>query len=262
MLEPAFISTGNRLKNKYAVVTGGGSGIGAAIAARFVAEGAFVHIWDLNQKAAQNLADRLNRTGGTSQVQACDVSNVESVREAARLLPQVDILVNCAGIPHVGTVETTKPADFDRLFAVNVKGVYHCMREVVPQMKSRRNGVILNLASIVSKIGIADRFAYSMTKGAVLTMTLSVARDYVSYGVRCNCICPARIHTPFVETLLKTDYPNNSEEMFAKLSSFQPIGRMGQPAEVAALAAFLCSDEAAFITGSTYDIDGGVTLLR
>ncbi|MGI9241733.1 MAG: SDR family NAD(P)-dependent oxidoreductase, partial [Verrucomicrobiales bacterium] len=193
----------------------------------------------------------------------CDVSDTESVKEAIGGISNLDVLVNNAGIASIGNVETTSPADLDRIYGVNVKGVYHCMHFAVPKMIESGGGVILNLASIASKVGIQDRFAYSMSKGAVLTMTLSVARDYVDQGIRANCICPARIHTPFVDGYLEANYPESERpEMFQKLSEYQPIGRMGEPGEVAELATFLCSENAAFITGSAFDIDGGATLLR
>jgi NAD(P)-dependent dehydrogenase (short-subunit alcohol dehydrogenase family) len=186
----------------------------------------------------------------------------DSVAAAFAQLDRVDVLVNSAGVAHVGNITGTPIEDFDRVYGVNVKGVYLTMQAALPKMEKVGGGVILNLASIASKVGIADRFAYSMSKGAVLTMTLSVAKDFVSKNIRANCVCPGRIHTPFVDGFLAKNYPDNRDEMFAKLSQFQPIGRMGTPAEVASLIAFLCSDEAAFITGSAYDIDGGVTLLR
>jgi len=172
----------------------------------------------------------------------------------------VDILVNNAGIAHVGTVETTAEEDFDRLYRINVKGVYLCSRAAVPIMVRQGGGVILNMASIASLVGIPERFAYSMTKGAVHTMTMSIAIDYVKQGIRCNCICPARIHTPFVDQYLATHYTGREQEVFRQLSSYQPIGRMGTPEEVAHLALYLCSDEASFVTGQAYPIDGGVLM--
>ncbi len=246
-----------RFREKQAVVTGGVSGIGAAISCRFASEGARVTLLDVNAAAASQLAATI---GGT--VAVCDVADLAAVEQALAAIERIDVLVNCAGIAHVGNVETTTPDDLDRLYKVNVKGTYHTMHVAVPRMVAQGGGVILNMASIASKVGIEDRFAYSMTKGAVLTMTLSVARDYVHKGIRCNCICPARIHTPFVDGFLAAHYPDREQEVFGQLSAYQPLGRMGMPEEVAALAAFLCSDEAAFVTGSAYDIDGGVTLLR
>jgi NAD(P)-dependent dehydrogenase (short-subunit alcohol dehydrogenase family) len=169
--------------------------------------------------------------------------------------------VNNAGIAHVGTAETTAETDIDRLYNVNIKGVYNCLHEVIPVMK-KAGGVILNMASIASSVGITDRFAYSMTKGAVVGMTLATARDYISFNIRCNCISPARVHTPFVDGFLAKNYPGKEKEMFEKLSKGQPIGRMAQPEEVAYLALYLCSDEASFITGCDYLIDGGFTKLN
>lgn len=246
-----------RFENKTAVITGGASGIGESVARRLAAEGAAVVIADFNLEAAQRIAAEL---GGIA-VQV-DVSKPDSVAAAFAGLARVDILVNSAGVAHIGNLSNTPVDDFDRVYGVNVKGVYLTMQAAVAKMLAQGGGVILNLASIASKVGIADRFAYSMSKGAVFTMTLSVAKDYVSKNIRANCVCPGRIHTPFVDGFLAKNYPDNRDEMFAKLSQFQPLGRMGKPDEVASLIAFLCSDEAAFITGSAYDIDGGVTLLR
>jgi len=247
----------NRFANKTAVVTGAASGIGESVARRLASEGAKVVVLDYNLEAAKKVADSI---GGVA-VQA-DVSKPESVAAAFAQIDRVDVLVNSAGVAHVGNLLNTPVEDFDRIYGVNVKGVYLAMQAALPKMLANGGGAILNLASIASKVGIADRFAYSMGKGAVLTMTLSVAKDFVTQGIRANCVCPARIHTPFVDGFLAKNYPDNRDEMFGKLSAYQPIGRMGKPDEVASLIAFLCSDEAAFITGSAYDIDGGVTLLR
>ncbi len=252
----------HRLHDKHALVTGAGSGIGRAIAERFAQEGAHVFIMELNAPAAEDAAAAIRAAGGKCEVLTADVSDTESMRTAFERIPRLDVLVNNAGIAHIGTVLTTTSADLDRLYAVNVRGVYHGMHFGLPQLLAAGGGAILNLCSVAAKLGISERFAYSMTKGAVLSMTLSVARDFVDKRVRCNCICPARVHTPFVDGYLAKTYPGREVEMFGKLSAWQPIGRMGEPAEIAALAAYLCSDEAAFVTGSAYDIDGGVTLLR
>jgi len=233
------------LTGKVAIVTGGSSGIGAAIVGRFRAEGATAIALDVAEEADI----RCDVTDGA----AVDVAFDRVVAEHGRL----DVLVNSAGIAHVGTVTTTTDDDLDRVYAVNVKGVYHCMRSAVRVMPA--GSAILNLASIASVVGIPDRFAYSMSKGAVLTMTYSVATDYLDAGIRCNAISPARVHTPFVDRYLAENYPGHEEEMFATLSATQPIGRMATPDEVASLATFLCSDEAAFITGSNHLIDGGFT---
>ncbi len=251
-----------RLAGKYALITGGGSGIGRAIAVRLGAEGAHVTIVELRAEAGEAAATEIREAGGAAQVLAADVSNTESMRAVFASLGQLHVLVNTAGLAHVGNVLDTAPEDLDRIYAVNVKGVYHGLHFGVPRLLASGGGAIVNVASIVSKVALPDRFAYSMSKGAVLTMTLSVARDFVERGIRCNCVCPARVHTPFVDGFLAKNYPGKEKEMFAKLSAAQPIGRMGEPAEIAALVAFLCSDEAGFITGSAYDIDGGTTLLR
>ncbi len=251
-----------RLDNKVAVVTGAGSGIGQAIATTFAQQGARVFVLELNEAAGAETTARIRADGGTADVIACDVSSQVSVYEAFDRVytdaGRIDILVNNAGIAHIGTVETTSEADLDRIYNVNVKGVFLCSQAAIPKMVHHGGGVILNLASIASLIGLVDRFAYSMSKGAVLTMTRSIAVDYIKQGIRCNCVCPARVHTPFVDGYLSNTYPGREDEMFKVLSEYQPIGRMAEPEEVAALALYLCSDEASFITGQAYPIDGGV----
>ena len=251
------------LTHKVALVTGGSSGIGQAIAELFAQNGAQVVVLDLN--AATETLRRIEAAGGSAMQITCDVTSQSAVEAAfAEVIAAhgaLDILVNSAGVAHVGTVEHTSEQDFERVYAVNVKGVYNCLRSGVLAMKER-GGAILNIASVASSIGIPDRFAYSMSKGAVLTMTYSVARDYVGHRIRCNCVAPGRIHTPFVDGFLAKSYPGREAEMFEQLSRTQPIGRMGQPVEVAELALFLCSDAAAFITGSNYAIDGGFVSLK
>jgi NAD(P)-dependent dehydrogenase (short-subunit alcohol dehydrogenase family) len=251
-----------RLAGKYALVTGGGSGIGRAIAVRLGAEGAHVTIIELKAESAEATATMIREAGGAVRVMGVDVSNTDAMRSAFEQIERLDLLVNNAGVSHIGNVLTTSAADMDRIFAVNVKGVYHGLHFGVPKLLAAGGGAIVNLASTVSKIAVPDRFAYAMSKGAVLTMTLSVARDFIDKRIRCNCICPARVHTPFVDGYIAKNYPGKEAEMFEQLSAAQPIGRMGEPDEIAGLVAFLCSDEAGFITGSSYDIDGGVIHLR
>ena len=253
------------LDARTAIVTGGGSGIGRAIALRFARAAARVAIIDVAAESAVAATGEAMALGGTSMAVACDVSQqtdvIDAFQQVEAQLGPVDILVNSAGVAHIGTVEQTTEADLDRLYAVNVKGVYNCLKAAVVSMKGR-GGVILNIASVAATVGIPDRFAYSMTKGAVLTMTYSVARDYVSHGIRCNALSPARVHTPFVDGYLAKNYPGREREVFEQLSRTQPIGRMGQPEEIADLALFLCSDAAAFITGSNVPIDGGFVTLK
>jgi NAD(P)-dependent dehydrogenase (short-subunit alcohol dehydrogenase family) len=243
-----------------AVVTGAASGIGRAIAQRLGQHGASVQIVDLDENAAKNAAAEIVEAGGLAVAWSGDVTHQLGVKELfQRIASQgpIHILVNNAGISHVGKLDTTTEADFDRIFSVNVKGMYNCMYAVIETMKDGGGGVILNMASVAATVGLADRFAYSMSKGAVVAMTYSVARDYLAHKIRCNCISPARVHTAFVDGYLRKNYPGREEEMFRVLSAAQPIGRMGEPEEIAALALFLCSDEAGFITGVDYPIDGG-----
>ena len=250
------------IENPIVVVTGGGSGIGRATSIAMAAQGFDIRIFDLSPEGAEETLDLVRGAGGTGAFSQVDVSDTESVRVAFSGLPRLDALINNAGVAHVGNVLDATPEDIDRLYRINIRGVYHCLHFGLPVMLRHGGGSIVNLASTASKVGIPDRFAYSMTKGAVLSMTLSVARDFVDKGVRCNCVCPARVHTPFVDGFIAKTYPGHEAEMFAKLSAGQPIGRMGTPSEVASLIAYLCSPQASFITGSAYDIDGGFTLLR
>ena len=250
------------LTGKLAVVTGSGSGIGQAIAAVFGRQGAHVVALDVDKAAADRTVEAIRAAGGKADGLACDVADAAQVRarfaEIDRAWHRLDILVNNAGIAHVGNIEQTSEEDFDRLYRVNVKGLFLCSQAALPVMLRDKGGVILNLASIVALVGVADRFAYSMSKGAVHTMTKSIAVDYVKRNIRCNCICPARVHTSFVDQFVARHYAGREKEVLQELSEYQPMGRMGTAEEVAHLALYLCSDEAAFVTGQAYPIDGGV----
>ena len=250
------------LDNKIAVITGGGSGIGKAIASLYAEQGAQVHIIELTLEQAKTTVEEIKNSGGIAHMHACDVSSHSAVQNIFEQIGPIDILVNNAGIAHIGKADTTSEVDFDRIMQVNVKGVYNCINAAIPQLRKQGGGTIINMASIAAWVGISERFAYSTAKGAVMAMTLSVAKDYIKENIRCNSISPARVHTPFVDGFIEKNYPNQQEEIFEKLSQSQPIGRMGKPAEVAALALFLASDEAAFITGSDYPIDGGFIKLN
>jgi 2-keto-3-deoxy-L-fuconate dehydrogenase len=253
------------LTSRVAAVTGGGSGIGQAIAELFAERGANVQILDRDEGHAEATVSRIVERGGKAKYYGCDVSSQDSVDDVFEKIGQtgpVEILVNNAGVSHIGNVENTSEEDFDRIFRVNVKGLFHCIRAAIPQMKANGGGTILNMASIAASVGLSDRFAYSMSKGAVVAMTYSVAKDYIADNIRCNCLSPARVHTTFVDNYLTKYYPGKEAEMFQKLAHTQPIGRMAEPAEIAQFALFLCSDEAAFITGTDYPIDGGFLRLN
>jgi 2-keto-3-deoxy-L-fuconate dehydrogenase len=250
------------LENKVAVVTGGASGIGLSITKLFAKQGAKVYVLELDSEIAQKqINEAINDTQNIS-VHACDVSNLAQVEDIINKIKNIDILVNNAGIAHVGNAENTSETDFERIFKVNVKGVYHCVHAVIPLMKAKGGGVILNMASVASSVGISDRFAYSMSKGAVRSMTQSIAKDFLKDKIRCNCISPARVHTPFVDGFIMKNFEGKEEETFEKLSKSQPIGRMGTPDEVAYLALYLCSSESGFVTGCDYPIDGGFIYLN
>ena len=250
------------LKNRTAVITGGGSGIGKAIALLFADQGAHVHILDLDSTSSAAVVQEIKKGNGKADAQIVNVTNQREVVDAFKKLGSVHILVNNAGIAHIGKAETTAEVDFDRVLQVNVKGVYNCIYAAIPQMRKAGGGVIINLGSIAGILGLPDRFAYTTAKGAVMAMTLSVARDYLHENIRCNSISPARVHTPFVDGFIQKNYPGKEAEMFEKLSRSQPIGRMARPEEVAHLALYLCSDEASFITGCDYPIDGGFIKLN
>jgi NAD(P)-dependent dehydrogenase (short-subunit alcohol dehydrogenase family) len=253
------------LDGKTAAITGGASGIGLAISHAFAAAGAFVNILDLNGDNAEAALQQIAAAGGKATAHVCDLADeAEAARSFGAIIAKgrLDILVNNAGIANIGTVETTSAADFERVLRVNVGSYFHATKAVVAHMRDSGGGVILNMASIAGSTGLPDRFAYSTSKGAVIAMTYSVARDFLKHNVRCNCISPARIHTPFVDGYLRNTYPGREEEMYKVLSAAQPIGRMGKPDEVAKLALYLCSDAASFITGCDYSLDGGYMNLR
>jgi 2-keto-3-deoxy-L-fuconate dehydrogenase len=256
---------GTNLSGKVAVVTGGASGIGQAIAERLAANQARVWVLDIDAGGAQTTAGKIVDAGGKAKALQCDVADPESVSHVFSSIASagpIDMLVNSAGIAHIGTIATTKTPEFERIFKVNVQGTFLCMQAAISTMIEQSGGVIVNMSSMAAVVGISHRFAYSMSKGAVRSMTLSVAKDFLDKNIRCNCISPARVHTPFVDGYLKRNYPGRETEMMAELAAAQPIGRMARPDEVAGLAVYLCSDLASFITGADLPFDGGVLNLR
>ena len=254
------------LNQKLAIITGGGKGIGESISQVFAQNGAIVCILDVDDDNGKRVVADITNNGGQAYFYSCDISDHKQTalkfQEIYSKFNQLDILINNAGIAQIGNVEKTSPEDMKRIYEVNIFGVYNCLYAGIPLMKKSGGGVILNMASIASVIGLADRFGYSMSKGAVLTMTYSIAKDYLKDNIRCNAIGPGRVHTPFVDSYLKNTYPGQEKVMFEKLAKTQPIGRMGNPEEIANLALYLCSDEASFTTGSFYPIDGGFLKLN
>lgn len=251
------------MNKKNVLVTGGASGIGLAIVRRFAQEGDNVIILDYNQASGEVVAQELQADGLAVSFFQADVSNQSQINEVVgRITGNIDVLINNAGVSHVGNLEQTVESELDRLYNVNIKGVYNCSQAVIGRMKEQGGGVIINMASVAATVGIPERFAYSMTKGAVRTMTLSMARDYLEHKIRVNAISPARVHTPFVDGYIAKIYPGREQEMFDKLAATQPIGRMGEPEEVANMAYFLASDQAEFLTGADYLVDGGFSHLK
>ena len=248
-----------RLNGRYALVTGGASGIGAATVKELSRAGASVWIADINHLAAEALAASLP----AARALRMDVTNPASIAEAAAQLERLDILVNNAGIGHVGSIEGTEPEDFDRVINVNVRAVYLVTRALVPLLLANaenggRVGSIVNLASVAGLVGVRQRFAYCTSKGAIVAMTRQLAVDYPK-TLRVNAICPGTVETPFVEGYLEKFHSHNKEETREELRARQPIGRLGQPQEIASMVRYLASDEAAFVSGSIFTIDGGWT---
>ena len=246
-----------KLTDKVAVITGAASGIGKAVSGVFAKQGAIVHLLDMNEAGLLQAINDIANDGYVAHAHLVDVTDQVAVQILFKNIGKIDVLVNCAGISNIGKAHNTSEEDFDKVYKVNVKGIYNCLHVAIPIMQQNKYGVIINMASIANNVGLPDRFAYSMSKGAVLGMTLSVAKDYINDGIRCNCVSPARVHTPFVDNFLAKNYAGKEAEMFEKLSKTQPIGRMGKPIEIAHLILYLCSDEASFITGCDYPIDGG-----
>jgi 2-keto-3-deoxy-L-fuconate dehydrogenase len=251
-----------RLDGKVAAITGGGSGIGKAVSKLFARQGASVHIIDLLEQNAVEVAAEIEAEGGEAFAHVCDISKQQQVKEVFTKITGITTLINNAGIAHIGNAENTSEQDFDRIYQVNVKGAYNCLHAAIPPMKANGGGAIVNVASIAALIGISERFAYSMSKGAIYAMSLSVAKDYLSDGIRSNTVSPARVHTPFVDGFIAKNYPGREKEMFEQLSKSQPIGRMGSVEEIAKLILYLASDDASFITGNDFPIDGGYVKLH
>jgi len=247
---------------KTVLVTGGASGIGLATSTYFAEKEWNVIILDFDKEKQSVIEEMRNTRGYEISYIYGDVSDFTAMQQAIGGLEVIDVLINNAGVSYVGDILKTGENDFDRLYNINVKGVFNCTQAALPKMVERKNGLIINMCSVAATMGLSDRFAYSMTKGAVLAMTLSLARDFVDKGIRCNCISPGRVHTPFVDGFIAKNYPGKEKEMFEKLAASQPLGRMGKPEEIASLAYYLSSEEAAFITGSNFPIDGGFLGLK
>jgi NAD(P)-dependent dehydrogenase (short-subunit alcohol dehydrogenase family) len=251
------------MKDKHILITGGASGIGLAMVRKFAESGSIVYFIDNNIPEGERVMHEEMELGHQVNFWHADVTDFDAVsHHVKRHIGKLDVLINNAGVSHIGKVENTSMEDFERLFQINVKGMFVCTKAALPKLLEDGGGSILNLCSVAATMGIPDRFAYSMTKGAALSMTLSIARDYVDKGIRCNCLSPGRVHTPFVDDFLKKNYPGQEKEMFDKLAATQPIGRMASPEEIAELAYFISSDAGGFVTGANYNIDGGFLNLK
>ena len=254
-----------RLDGKRALITGAGSGIGEAIARLFAQQGAQVIVADLVAEAAQRVTSTISEQGGAASTLVLDVADEPQVRAAFGTVVdqygRLDILVNNAGISHVGSILETSLEEWERVMRVNAGGVFLCAREAVRLMLAQepRGGVIINMSSAAALIGVERRLPYSASKGAVLSMTRSIAIDFVDQGIRCNALCPGTVQTPFVEGYLKRNFPGQEDAVRQTLHARQPIGRMGRPIEIANMALYLCSAEAEFVNGSVITIDGGWT---
>jgi len=243
------------LQDKIAVVTGAGSGIGQAIAELFARQGARVWIVERDRKAGAATADTIRDAGGLAECVVADASDPAAVLTLTGQIPLAHILVNNAGVGHVGNLTTTDAADLDRLHAVNVRGPFNLCKAFVPAMLDRGQGSVINLASIGGVIAVRDRLAYTITKHAVIGLTKALALDHSHTGVRFNAICPGRVETPFVKARI-AEYPDPAKA-YAEMASTQLNGRMARPDEIAAAALYLAADESAMITGSNLLVDGG-----
>jgi 2-keto-3-deoxy-L-fuconate dehydrogenase len=242
-----------RLDSKTALVTGGASGIGEAIVRTFSEAGARVLIVDLDTGRAEALAQSVpNSTAHT-----CDITDPSQIERLFVGIASLDIVVNCAGIGLVGSIEETELADFERLFRVNVEGTFLVTKAALPLLTQVR-GSVLNIGSVAGLIGLKRRFAYCATKGAVIAMTRQLAVDYPTQ-IRANCIAPGTIDTPFVEAYLEKYHRHEKDKVRIELNQRQPLGRLGQPQEIADLALYICSPAADFMSGSVVTIDGGMT---
>jgi NAD(P)-dependent dehydrogenase (short-subunit alcohol dehydrogenase family) len=242
-----------RLDGKHALVTGGASGIGEAVCRVFSQAGASVIVADINKAQAEALAIQLPNGSSIE----CDITNEVSVKTAFGSIDKLDILVNNAGIGLVGDVQDTELSDFQRLFRVNVEGTFLVTKYAVPLL-SASQGAIVNIGSVAGLVGVKKRFAYCATKGAVVAMTRQLAVDYPTQ-FRVNCVCPGTVDTPFVEAYLEKYHKHEKEQVRTQLNQRQPVGRLGKPMEIANLALYLASEEAAFVNGSVVTIDGGWT---
>jgi NAD(P)-dependent dehydrogenase (short-subunit alcohol dehydrogenase family) len=243
-----------QLTRKTALVTGAGSGIGAAIAETFARAEAHVFVTDIDLAAATATATRIAEAGGSAAALRLDVTDEDACTAIVATTGTVDILVNNAGVGHVGTALQTEGADLDRLYGINVRGMFNVTKAFLPEMVARRAGVIINMGSVAGLVGIKDRVAYCTTKFAVVGLTKSMAFDHAAEGIRINCICPGRVETPWIAARLR-EYPD-PERAYREMAATQSVGRMGRPEEIAAAALYLASDEASFVTGSALTIDG------
>lgn len=251
-----------QLSDKVALITGGASGIGAATVRAFIEQGARVVIGDMNESAGTTLAQELGENAAFVHLNVTDAASAQgAVAFAVERFGRLDSLVTCAGIGFVGNLEETPEHEWAKLFAVNVTGTYLCCAAAVPVMLGQepRGGSIITIGSVAGQVAVSRRFGYCATKGAVIALSKSIAIDYAGTGLRCNCICPGTVYSPFVESYLDRFHSDTKDQTIVDLHARQPIGRMGRPDEIAGMAVYLASDESGFVTGSALTIDGGLT---
>ncbi|MBL4825058.1 MAG: SDR family oxidoreductase [SAR324 cluster bacterium] len=248
-----------RLKGKKTLITAAGQGIGRSTVLAFAREGAHVLATDIDPESLASLKTELPGSATDIETRLLDVTNLEAIRQLAEETGSIDVLFNCAGFVHHGTVLDCEENDWDFSFDLNVRSMYLMIRAFLPAMLESGGGSIVNMSSVASSVkGLPNRFVYGASKAAVVGLTKSVAADFITQGIRCNAICPGTVESPSLQQRIKAQ-GGNYEDVLSAFIARQPIGRIGTPEEIAALAVYLASDESSYTTGVAWSIDGGMT---